>query len=196
MPSPEQNTATVNRYLELLAKANAEDIAALYADDATVEDPVGSDVHIGRQAIAGFYSNVPGAGNETEVMALRALGSEVAFFWRLTVNLGEGGKMAHRHHRGDDVRRRRQDRVDEGLLGPGQHQAALAASRSDLKDREPHRDVVADRRDSGAGVEELVVAERRRPRVGPLERVEHAADAVQRAADDQQHQVPRRRRRA
>ena len=64
MPSPEQNTATVNRYLELLAKANAEDIAALYADDATVEDPVGSDVHIGRQAITGFYSNVPGTGNE------------------------------------------------------------------------------------------------------------------------------------
>jgi steroid Delta-isomerase len=94
MPSPEQNTATVNRYLELLAKANAEDIAALYADDATVEDPVGSDVHIGRQAITGFYSNVPGTGNETELMTLRALGSEVAFNWQLTVNLGEGGKMA------------------------------------------------------------------------------------------------------
>ena len=94
MPSPEQNTATVNRYLELLAKANADDIAALYADDATVEDPVGGDVHIGRQAIRGFYSNVPGTGNETEVLTLRALGSEVAFFWRLTVDLGEGGKMA------------------------------------------------------------------------------------------------------
>ena len=51
-------------------------------------------MHIGRQAITGFYSNVPGTGNETEVMALRALGSEAAFFWRLTVNIGEGGKMA------------------------------------------------------------------------------------------------------
>ena len=94
MPSLEQNTATVNRYLELLAKANAEDIAALYADDATVEDPVGSDVHIGRRAITGFYSNVPGTGNETEVFTLRALGSEAAFYWRLTVNLGDGGKMS------------------------------------------------------------------------------------------------------
>ena len=33
----------------------AEDVAALYAEDATLEDPVGGgEVHIGRQAIAGF----------------------------------------------------------------------------------------------------------------------------------------------
>jgi steroid delta-isomerase len=86
-------TKTVNRYLELLAKGQADAIADLYATDATVEDPVGGDVHIGRQAIHGFYSNVPGTNNETEVVTLRALGNEVAFFWRLTVDLGEGGKM-------------------------------------------------------------------------------------------------------
>lgn len=34
----------------------ADDVAALYAEDATLEDPVGGgEVHIGRQAIAGFY---------------------------------------------------------------------------------------------------------------------------------------------
>jgi steroid delta-isomerase len=97
MPSAEANTEanakTVNRYLELLAKGQADAIADLYATDATVEDPVGGEVHIGRQAIHGFYSNVPGTNNETEVVTLRALGSEVAFFWRLIVDLGEGGKM-------------------------------------------------------------------------------------------------------
>jgi steroid delta-isomerase len=97
MPSAEANTEanakTVNRYLELLAKGQADAIADLYATDATVEDPVGGEVHIGRQAIHGFYSNVPGTNNETEVVTLRALGNEVAFFWRLIVNLGEGGKM-------------------------------------------------------------------------------------------------------
>ena len=51
-------------------------------------------MHIGRQAIHGFYSNVPGTNNETEVVTLRALGNEVAFFWRLIVDLGEGGKMS------------------------------------------------------------------------------------------------------
>ena len=97
MPSADANTEanakTVNRYLELLAKGQADAIADLYATDATVEDPVGGEVHIGRQAIHGFYSNVPGTNNETEVVTLRALGNEVAFFWRLIVDLGEGGKM-------------------------------------------------------------------------------------------------------
>ena len=88
------NANTVNRYLELLSKAQADGIADLYAADATVEDPVGGEVHIGRQAIHGFYSNLPGGNNETEIVTLRALGKEAAFFWRLTVNLGEGGKMA------------------------------------------------------------------------------------------------------
>jgi steroid delta-isomerase len=91
MPSAEANANIVNRYLELLAKGQADAIADLYATDATVEDPVGGEVHIGRQAIHGFYSNVPGTNNETEVVTLRALGSEVAFFWRLTIDLGEGG---------------------------------------------------------------------------------------------------------
>jgi steroid Delta-isomerase len=98
MPSAEANTEanakTVNRYLELLAKGQADAIADLYATDATVEDPVGGEVHIGRQAIHGFYSDVPGTNNETEVVTLRALGNEVAFFWRLIVDLGEGGKMS------------------------------------------------------------------------------------------------------
>jgi steroid delta-isomerase len=97
MPSAEANTEanakTVNRYLELLAKGQADAIADLYATDATVEDPVGGEVHIGRQAIHGFYSNVPGTNNETEVVTLRALGNEVAFFWRLIVDVGEGGGM-------------------------------------------------------------------------------------------------------
>jgi steroid Delta-isomerase len=90
MPSAEQITQTVNRYLELLGKGQADDISALYADDATVEDPVGGEVHIGRQAIRGFYSNVENIKSQTEVMTLRALGSEAAFYWTLTVDLGNG----------------------------------------------------------------------------------------------------------
>jgi steroid delta-isomerase len=93
MPSPEANANTVERYLELLEKGEADAIAELYATDATVEDPVGGEVHIGRQAIHRFYSNVPGTNNETEIVSLRALGNEVAFVWGLTVTLGDGGRM-------------------------------------------------------------------------------------------------------
>jgi len=53
MPNTESAQAitdTVNRYIELIAKGSADDLVELYADDATVEDPVGGEVHIGRQA--------------------------------------------------------------------------------------------------------------------------------------------------
>lgn len=93
MPTPEDNAKTVNRYLELAAQGKADDIAELYADDATVEDPVGGgEVHIGREAIRGFYGNLPTNGAQADVVTLRALGNEVAFFWALTVDLG-GNKM-------------------------------------------------------------------------------------------------------
>ncbi len=92
-PVAELITQTVNRYLELVAEARVDDIAELYADDATVEDPVGGEVHIGRQAIRGFYASVLGAKAETDVVTLRALGHEAAFLWGSTMDLGEGGKI-------------------------------------------------------------------------------------------------------
>ena len=93
MSSAELNTQTVHRYLEALEKGATDDIANLYASDATVEDPVGGEVHIGRQAIHGFYANITGAQCASELVTLRALGHEAAFFWRLTVRFGESGGM-------------------------------------------------------------------------------------------------------
>jgi hypothetical protein len=119
MSSPEDNAKTVNRYLELTAKGKVDDIVELYAVDGTVEDPVGDEVHIGREAIRGFYSKIPAGNNETEMFTLsgaRAGGG---------VLLGahhQGRRQSNedRDHQHDDVQRRRQDRVDEGLLGPGE----------------------------------------------------------------------------
>ncbi len=89
MATPEDNAKTVNRYLELASQGRADDIAELYADDGTVEDPVGGEVHIGRQAIRGFYDSLPSNGASADVVTLRALGNEVAFYWALTIDLGE-----------------------------------------------------------------------------------------------------------
>ena len=80
---------TVNRYIELIAKGGADDLVELYADDATVEDPVGGEVHIGRQAIHGFYSAVNELQRECELLTLRVAGNEAAFQFRLTVKAGE-----------------------------------------------------------------------------------------------------------
>ena len=81
--------SVVRRYLELVASGTAEDIAALYADDATVEDPVGGEVHIGRHAIHGFYQAIENAPKETELLALRVAGHEAAFMFAITVGAGE-----------------------------------------------------------------------------------------------------------
>ena len=82
-------TETVNRYIELVAKGSADDLVELYADDATVEDPVGGEVHIGRQAIHGFYSAVSDVQRECELVSLRVAGNEAAFQFRLTITAGE-----------------------------------------------------------------------------------------------------------
>lgn len=80
----------VQRYLDTVANGTAEDIAALYAEDATLEDPVGGgEVHIGRQAIAGFYKLADGADIKTELLTFRAGGHEAAFVFAITV----GGTM-------------------------------------------------------------------------------------------------------
>lgn len=82
-------TDTVHRYIELVAKGSADDLVELYADDATVEDPVGGEVHIGRQAIRGFYSGIDDVQRECELISLRVAGNEAAFQFRMSVIAGE-----------------------------------------------------------------------------------------------------------
>ena len=80
----------VERYLDTVAAGKSEEVAALYAEDATLEDPVGGgEVHIGRHAIAGFYKMVEGAPVTTELLSFRAGGTEAAFAFSITV----GGAM-------------------------------------------------------------------------------------------------------
>jgi steroid Delta-isomerase len=88
MSTPEDNATTVKRYLELAAAGKVDEIVDLYAEDGTVEDPVGGEVHIGSEAIRGFYAMIPKGDNATELFTLRALGNEAAFYWALTVELG------------------------------------------------------------------------------------------------------------
>ena len=93
MVSAEHIAKAVNRYLELVATGTADEIAELYAEDATVEDPVGGgEVHIGRHAIHGFYKNIENIPRATELHSMRVAGHEAAFMFTITVG-GEGGKM-------------------------------------------------------------------------------------------------------
>jgi steroid Delta-isomerase len=94
MPTADDYAATVNRYLELVAgKGTAEEITALYTDDATIEDPIGSDLRRGRNALHEFYAAFDDADKETELVSLRIGGNEAAFLWRLTLRAADGGTV-------------------------------------------------------------------------------------------------------
>lgn len=86
LPPNETNgiTGTVQRYVTLLATGSADDLVELFADDATVEDPVGSDVRTGRREIHEFFSALEALERETELVVLRVVGDEAAFVFTLT----------------------------------------------------------------------------------------------------------------
>jgi len=47
--------AVVHRYVELFEKGDLAIVRELFADDATVEDPVGTEPHVGIEAVCAFY---------------------------------------------------------------------------------------------------------------------------------------------
>ncbi|ORV92970.1 steroid delta-isomerase [Mycobacterium interjectum] len=89
MPSQEAIAQTVNRYLELVAAGKTDEILTLYAADATIEDPIGSDVLRGHDDIRGFYAGFQDLEKETELAELKVGGSEAAYLWHLTLITGD-----------------------------------------------------------------------------------------------------------
>ncbi|WP_068268831.1 nuclear transport factor 2 family protein, partial [Aldersonia kunmingensis] len=65
------------------------DIAALYAEDATLEDPVGSEPVVGREAIEKFYSQLDAVQNQTELLTVRVAGNSAAFHFRVSTDTGD-----------------------------------------------------------------------------------------------------------
>ena len=82
--------AGVERYLDLVATGTADQIAELYAEDATLEDPVGSPVLQGREAIREFYGTFASMSKTTELLTIRTCGGEAAFGFRIATDTGGG----------------------------------------------------------------------------------------------------------
>ena len=80
---------TVNRYVELLGTGSADELAALYTPDATVEDPVGSGVRHGHDEIRELYSRIEKQDRTVELLSMHINGNEAAFLARLTVITGD-----------------------------------------------------------------------------------------------------------
>lgn len=78
----------VDQYIEAFAKADISLIQSLFAEDATVEDPVGSAVREGMAAITEFYTGAFEAGARLVLNGKpRCAGNAVAFSF--DVVLGE-----------------------------------------------------------------------------------------------------------
>lgn len=55
------------RYVSLVGDENVDALIELFADDCTVEDPVGSDARIGKDAVHAFFVTLPDAGVSAEL---------------------------------------------------------------------------------------------------------------------------------
>lgn len=87
--SNEDIRTTVQCYLDLVATGTADEIVALYAPDATLEDPVGSEPKVGREAIHEFYASFAELKKETNLVTLRACAGHAAFHFEIVTEAGD-----------------------------------------------------------------------------------------------------------
>ena len=79
-----------DRYLTAVSAHDVDAVMTLYADNATVEDPVGSELKVGRDQIRGFYEAIFGAEFTTRrIGPVTVAGTAAAFQFRVDVPLGE-----------------------------------------------------------------------------------------------------------
>ncbi|MDS1113296.1 nuclear transport factor 2 family protein [Gordonia westfalica] len=76
----DQIDAAVDAYVELLNSGTAEQIADLYAPDATVEDPIGADIRNTREQLVEFYSVITGMDERTATLKWKKVAGDTAVF--------------------------------------------------------------------------------------------------------------------
>ncbi|KPM51933.1 hypothetical protein ACG83_30585 [Frankia sp. R43] len=91
MPDVTAIKAAVDGYVGALAAGDVDAIAELFADDANAEDPVGSPVHVGREAIRGFFDGNP-RPLSIELVNLRVAGNMAVFLLSAVIEV-DGNKL-------------------------------------------------------------------------------------------------------
>ena len=72
--------ATVQAYIELLTNGTAEQIADLFAADATVEDPIGADIRDTREQLVEFYGIITGMDEHVATLNWKKIAGDTAVF--------------------------------------------------------------------------------------------------------------------
>lgn len=88
MADPDQIRAVYDRYTECFCKGDLDGIVGLYAEDATIEDPIGSPIHEGHEAIRAFYATSAGSVALKRKGPVCLAGNEGATL--LAIVMGEG----------------------------------------------------------------------------------------------------------
>lgn len=91
MPDANHIRQVYERYPELVTKGDVDAIVALYAEDAFIEDPIGSELHRGRDGVRAFYQASAGTVVMKRTGPVRVAGSEAAA--PLVVLIGPEGQQ-------------------------------------------------------------------------------------------------------
>lgn len=86
MADAEQMSAAVHAYVAAFEAGDADAAAALFAEDAIVEDPIGSPLHRGREQIRAFYAQSMATGAKLKLDGAIRFGGDYAVF-PFSVNL-------------------------------------------------------------------------------------------------------------
>ena len=94
MTAPAKMEAAVHEYVAAFEAGSADRVAAIYAEDATVEDPIGAPIHHGREAIRAFYAESMKTGAKLTLEGPVRVTGEYAVF----------PFAVHLHYQGSDKR--------------------------------------------------------------------------------------------
>jgi steroid delta-isomerase len=87
----EKIASSVNTYLESFEKKDLEAIIDLFADDCWIEDPVGTDRKIGKDALREFYQlGIDIGAKGTLTSEVRIVGTEAAFAFTMDIDAENG----------------------------------------------------------------------------------------------------------
>ncbi|MDH2445134.1 nuclear transport factor 2 family protein [Amnibacterium sp. CER49] len=94
MADAEASLRVLTAYFDALAALDARQIAAVFAEDGEIEDPVGTPVRRGREQIGEYFAQglcQAAASVRIEVLAALPAGGSVAAHWRMVAR----GKSGH-----------------------------------------------------------------------------------------------------
>jgi steroid Delta-isomerase len=91
MPDPKLMEAAVHEYVAAFDAGSPDRVAALFAQDATVEDPVGTPKHVGLEAIRAFYATTMQTGAKLTLTGPIRLADDHAAF-AFSAQLQQDGK--------------------------------------------------------------------------------------------------------